>query len=378
MKLIRILYFAGWGEFVGGGPISLFNLVKGLDRKRFEPVVVCPKSGSLSDALRDLNIKTRIFETKKLIGLGFFSFIPNLIKLLKLVKKEKINIIHSNAAASRESIYAGVTSRLTRLPFIYHVRIFYPIGFIERLIFKLSTKVIVISEAVRKNIAPFVKKDKIERVYNGVDLNKFRPDMKKGIIRHEFTIKSKTKIVGTVGRLSTDKGYEHILEAFSLIKKRLKEDIKLLVVGEDIDSGKEYQKFLIRKTKEFNLSSDVIFTGYREDIPEILTDLDVFVHYCETEAFGRVIIEAMAMAKPVVSIIDSGGVPEIVEDGKTGILVPPKNPEAMSSAVIDLLKKSEKMEEMGKKGRKRVERLFSIEKHLSGMEEIYKEVMPRE
>ena len=369
----KVLFFSDWSELVGGGPISLLHLVKGLDRDRFEPVVICPDSGTLHKALQDLDIKTRIIKVAKIIGPGLFSLPVNLIKLLSFIDTEGVEVIHSNAAASRETIYAGLAARLKGLPFIYHVRISHPVGMIERFIFKLAAKVVVISDAVGNNIAPFVGKDRIVKVFNGVDIHLFRPDSGKGTLREEYGVGPDTIIVGTIGRLNLDKGHEVFLQACLLSKKQVSK-VKFVIVGGDITRDRKYERYLQDRAAGLGLSSDVIFTGHCDDIRGTLADFDIFVHSCSNEAFGRVIIEAMAMGKVVISI-DANGPREIVLHKKTGVLVPPDSPEAMSRAIVDLLKNPQKRIDMGKRGRERAEEVFALEKHVSALEDIYREVL---
>jgi len=136
----------------------------------------------------------------------------------------------------------------------------------------------------------------------------------------------------------------------------------------------EYRKRLENLRKELGLNENVIFAGNREDIPQILADIDIFVLSSVSEGFGRSAAEAMACAKPVVAT-KVGGVPEVVDDGITGSLVLPKNPNALAEAIITLLQNKEKAQRMGQAGRKRVEKMFSLQKNIRQTEEIYEEIL---
>ena len=118
----------------------------------------------------------------------------------------------------------------------------------------------------------------------------------------------------------------------------------------------------------------MVFTDFRKDIPRIIASLDLLVLTSEKEHFGRVLIEAMACAKPVVAT-NAGGVPEIVKDGETGILVPPKDSSAMAEAIITLLQDKERARRMGLAGRERVEKMFDIKENARKTEEIYKNLL---
>ncbi|PIU68061.1 MAG: glycosyltransferase family 1 protein, partial [Armatimonadetes bacterium CG07_land_8_20_14_0_80_40_9] len=142
-------------------------------------------------------------------------------------------------------------------------------------------------------------------------------------------------------------------------------NIKFLIVGDG-----PLREELKEQSKDLGIEDEVTFTGSRQDIPEIMAALDIFVLTSIKEHFGRVVIEAMACGKPVIAT-NSGAVPEIVEDKVTGILVPPEDSEKLAEAIIELLEDKEKAKEMGIAGRKRVEELFSIEKHTRQIEEVY-------
>ncbi|MDH4258411.1 MAG: glycosyltransferase, partial [Candidatus Aminicenantes bacterium] len=117
-------------------------------------------------------------------------------------------------------------------------------------------------------------------------------------------------------------------------------------------------------------------TGYREDIPQIMSCLDIAVlpSTSHLEGLSRVIIEAMASGKPVIAT-DAGGNPEAVEDGKTGILVPPGEPDRLARAILELARDANKRKRMGEAGRKRAEQLFSIEMNVTRIEKIYEEIL---
>jgi glycosyltransferase involved in cell wall biosynthesis len=175
-------------------------------------------------------------------------------------------------------------------------------------------------------------------------------------------------LVGIVGGLIPWKGHCYFLEAAFLISRKFSE-VKFLVVGEDFVGGR-YRRQLEDLSFKLGLSDKVVFTGFRQDIPEILGSLEILVLTSLKEPFGRVLIEAMACAKPVVAT-NAGGVPEIVREGETGLLVPMRDPEALARSIKLLLNNKEKAKEMGEKGRRRVEENFTIEAHVKKVESLY-------
>ena len=136
-----------------------------------------------------------------------------------------------------------------------------------------------------------------------------------------------------------------------------------MLVGEGEAEHEKYKQELRQIVEKLGLAQDVIFTGFRRDIPELLAAFDVLVLPSLEEAFGRVVIEAMACAKPVVAT-RGGGLPEIIRDKETGLLVPVKDPQAIAGAVLQLLADKALARQMGLSGRKRAEEMFDILTHV--------------
>ncbi len=364
-----ILYLANSGDIIGGGQISLLGLLKRLNRGKYHPVVVCPSVGSLYDELKRIGVETHIVRMNTLRNLNFLLWVKTINRLVQLIKSKKIQIIHSNG--SRATIFGGIAARLTKIPLIWHVRIVNSDKLLDRLLARLASKIIVISKAVSRRFNWLKnKEDKIVLVYNGIDLERFKPNVGIRKVRGE-SLSSKTPMVVTVGRLDWYKGHKYLLEAAEKIVQILP-DARFLIVGDG-----EYRKRLENQVKQLNLDENVIFTGNRKDIPEILAGIDLFVLSSVSEGFGRAVAEAMACAKTVVAT-KAGGLSEVVEDGITGRLVSPKNSTALAEAIIELLKDKKKAENMGIAGRKRVEKLFSIERNVKSIEELYEKILTRE
>jgi glycosyltransferase involved in cell wall biosynthesis len=149
----------------------------------------------------------------------------------------------------------------------------------------------------------------------------------------------------------------------------------LAIVGEAIYQNSDmYKRKILLKANSVGLKDIIIFTGFRENIPEMLSSFDIFVLPSRSEGFGRVNLEAMAMGKPVVST-NVGGIPEVVSNGVTGILVEPGNSKALSHAIMRLLNDPPLRESMGREGRKRVEQYFTLHAHVQRVQEIYREVL---
>lgn len=367
-KSYRILYIEGDGNLAGGGQQSLLRLLRKLDRKKFEPVLACPSRGSLTSRVESLGIKTKIFSgdsPKK----NLFSFISSVKQVRNLIRESGIDLVHANT--SRSALYGGLAGKPLGVPVIWHVRVIESEGAYDFLLVSLCTRLIAISYAVQKRFNWLLKKhpEKVVVIHNGVDTLEFNPEISGADIRREFSLPPDAPVAGVVGNLIPWKGQECFVRAAKEVLKAIP-NARFLVVGEG-----ECRANLERLTGELGLKGKAIFTGGRFDIPGLMAAMDVVVHSSITpEPFARVVIEAMATGKPVVAM-NEGGVPEIIENGVSGVLIPPKNPALMAGAIIDLFNNREKATEIGLTARRKIEEKFSIEKNVRATEGIYLQVL---
>ena len=213
--------------------------------------------------------------------------------------------------------------------------------------------------------------EKIKYLGNGIDLKKFNPARfsQDFIIqkKQELGINPQKKIIGTVGRLVKEKGYLDLFQALKIVLKEFPNTL-LLILG-PIEKEKK-DSFHPDIVKNFNIENKVLFLGEREDIDEIYPLMDIFVLASYREGFPRSVIEASAMAKPIIAT-DIRGCREAVENNKTGVLVPMKNPEKLAQAIKDFLKNPEELERMGNNGREKAEREFDERMIFNKLQEEY-------
>jgi glycosyltransferase involved in cell wall biosynthesis len=336
-----------------------------LDRKRFTPVAFVPE-GDLADAIRRLNIPC--VHIPILDGLNRYTlprFIGVLTQLVSLIYKEAPDLLHANTNFTSE--YSGVLSLWTKIPAIGHIRDIEPLGRMGRWMIRQNAKVIAISDAVKQYlISECIPEHQIVRVYDGVDLRQYQPP--------QPISPNNSVIVGLIGQIGERKGHLYLLEAARRLLQTHPE-VRFWIVGKEPAHSKEhYTEQLYRYVEENHLESHVKFWGFRTDIPDILSRLDILVLPSLQEPFGKIVIEAMAMEKPVVAS-KVGGVPEIVMDGKTGLLIPPGDSDAICQALQQLIEDREKREQMGREGRKRVEQMFSLEKHVHKIQQVYEAIL---
>ncbi len=359
-----ILVASNHGEIVGGGEISLLGLLEGLDRSRWAPTVVVPADGLVAARCRDLGLPVSVIPWPTLRRPSLAG-LQSVLALHRLARISGARLLHANG--SRVMAYAGLVGRWAGLPAIWHVRIADRDRFLDRLLVRLASAIIVNSQAVARRLA-WVPPAKIRCIHNGVDLTRFTPREPPAGLRVTFGLPQGTPVVASVGRFVAFKGYGHLLEAARLVQQAAPATHWLLV------GDGELREELVSHCRRLGLESQIRFTGWREDVPDILALANVFVLPSLGEHFGRVLIEAMAMGKAIVAT-DSGGVPEIVVHEKTGLLVPPAQPAALAASVLALLKDPARAAEMGAAGRRRVEAEFSLTRHIEAVEMLYRELL---
>jgi glycosyltransferase involved in cell wall biosynthesis len=264
--------------------------------------------------------------------------------------------------------YAGLVGRLTRRPVIWHLRVWRPDSALDWLLARLATRTIAISAAVRGRLGRWPEAyRRCVVVPNGLDLSAFVPARDRATVRRSLGLSPGDRVVGVVGRLAPFKGHEFLLQAFARLRA---EDarIRLLVVGDG-----PRRAALERQAIELGIADAVQFTGHREDVADLLPTMEVFVLPSVAEDFGRVLLEAMALERPVVAT-EAGGVPEIIERQVCGLLVPPADPQALADAVRTLLADPALGRAMGRAGRQRVESAFSLQRHAELVQAVYQDV----
>lgn len=385
-----------------GADESLLLVIKALDKARYGAHVLYPFDGYLLDKAEDnfylkeyerLGVKvdfmpmTRFYRAGSIreIARHAVCFLPATLKLVRLIRRENISLVHTNSASLPCS---GLAARLTGRPSLYHVReeVVRPVIFrrlIAQMVNLLADKIVCISNAVASMFLDSgVPSEKVMTIYNCVDLEEFDPRINGDSFRAELGISPDAPLVGMVGRISPRKGHRYFLHAARLVSEVMPQ-ARFVIVG-DIESRIKKYTNLLAELKclvvELEIADKVIFTGARQDIPRVMAALDMLVlascSEVAPEPFGRVLIEAMAMERPVVATWD-GGVPEIVVDGTTGFLVPPRQPKPMARAILRLLKNRDMAREMGRAGRKRAEEMFTLPIQARRLSALYEELLSK-
>ena len=244
---------------------------------------------------------------------------------------------------------------------------------LERFAGLFADKIIVFTGIEKADMKKYriCRASKVLVVHSGIDFSAFEK-LKVDVVKKkaELCLRAEDLVVGMVGRLESIKGFEYFIDSAAIISRQMP-DVRFLIVG-----GGSLRDALIARAGDLNIRDKVFFTGWREDVSEILCVLDILALASLNEAVGRVILEAGALGKPSVATA-VGGVPEIIKNKTTGILVSPGDPDAMAQAVIALLKDRSRRDEMGRCAREWVRDNFNDRTMVEKLDEIYRGVMKK-
>jgi glycosyltransferase involved in cell wall biosynthesis len=359
-------------ETLGGAGVHTYQLAKGLDKEKFDITVVFGPKEPLAGKFQGLGVRLKHVCMSR--GLSPLKNTAALFQIYRIMREGRFDIVI--AGGSMAGFLCRLAGAFVGKPicvFVIHQyashrylnaasRTIYLD--IERMLDRLTDHYVAVStatrnEGIRKGI---FRDDKVTVIRNAIDLAEFDERRVTGN-REKCGFCADDFIVGTIGRIEKQKGIEYFLRAMAVLSESIPSG-KFLVVGEG-----PLRPEMERLARELGLGQKVTFTGWREDIADLLGCMDVFCLASLWEAFPFVLLEAFAMRKPVVATgVD--GVPEVVEDGVTGILVPPEDPESLALGVLRIYRDPDLTRSYGDAGRRRIEELFPIERMVSSFESL--------
>ena len=379
---------------VGGSYYSLLYLVKGIDRSKYNPIVIFYTDHRLLPAFREAGVETLLWRkvgsfafaahfrgalgwlrAPMLVlqkGLNFVSgFLVPALQRAWFLRRRHVRLVHLNNSVLYNHDWM-LASRLTGIPCVTHER-----GINER--FPAAAKhfgaglkaVICISEAVRDNMrrrgADF---GNLVTIHNGLDPAMMRITRDAGELRKALGLNADAIVVGMIGNIKAWKGQDTLIRAIDHVRGRVP-SVRCVLVGDTSPADREYEQSLRALVGSLGLERHVIFTGFQQHVADFLMMFDVVVHASVLpEPFGRVILEAMACRKPVIGA-RAGAIPEIVDEGKTGLTFEPGDAAALADAALRLVEDPEHCREMGERGYERLVRQFDISQNIKATERLY-------
>jgi glycosyltransferase involved in cell wall biosynthesis len=389
----RVLLFDHTAQ-LGGGELALLDLVRFFDRRRVWPIVLLGSNGPLADRIREiaevhiLEISSDVLHTRKdSIGtssvlrlktaVDVFSYV---LRLIEFIHVHDIELIHTNSL--KADILGGIAGKITQTPVVWHMRDRITDDYLPRPAVQAMRKLCKsIPDFIIGNSAATIETLDLQgacpsmAVASGVDIRFYEQADTSLALAASYS--KRGACVGLIGRICPWKGQHIFLRAAAEVLRRFPK-AHFQIIGAALFKEQQYELEMHELARTLGIERSVEFTGFRNDVPDLIRGLDLIVHASTTgEPFGQVIVQGMAAGKPVVAT-NGGGVPEIVVDGTTGLLVPMDDAPALGAAICKLLAAPETAAAMGKAGRKRVLEHFTIEQSARKVEAVYAEVLARE
>lgn len=374
---------------IGGAERTLLEIMARGD-DQFDFLVAVSGPGPFSTAVAQLGISTVFIPLRPLpTGLGLFNLLDNgvflaagicdVVSLWKLIGTRKVDLVCTLTRGAH--VYGSIAACLREVPLVFQLHDI-PQRPVARQLYgalfrRCAAGGIAVSQAVANGFADVQngRKRPIRISYNGIDIRGFRERLNRGpLTTGELGLQADNyPVITTIGRLSPYKGVDLFVRVAYLVRQQFPQAI-FLIVGSASEGSSAYVARLERLVYGLNLDSCVKFLGYRNDIPGILARSDILVSASQFESFGLTILEGMVAGLPVVAT-RCGGPEEILTDGEDGFLVPVGDATAMADAILLLARNPDQAREMGKCGRRRACRDFSIERHANEVLDFYQEIL---
>lgn len=355
---------------VGGAERMLCDLAIRLDPARFQVEVVCLyKAGTFTALLEPANVPVRV------LGLDRRYVPRNWLMTRRALREADPDVVHTHLPAS--NWYALPAAYLGRIPArISHLQNVYPQWSAKARALDRATRACAsVSVACSNLVRDFARDlgyrdEKLRVIPNGVDTVRFENLPDRVASRRKLGLPGRVPILISVASLYEQKGHRYLLEAMTRVHREHPEAQLLLVGGAEQTRTEALQSTV----ESLGVGDAVRFLGKRRDVPELLAASDLFVMPSLWEGFPLALLEAGAAALPVVAT-PVGGVVDVVEDGVTGVLVPPRNPDRLAEALASMLREPSRMQQLGEAAWRRVNERFSLERIAGQFEDLYVELL---
>lgn len=386
--MINILFLHAGAEMYGADKVML-DLIKRLDKNKYCPYVILPANGVLVDVLKSEGVHVEVmpypimrrkyFNPKGIVQYGF-GIIKYSNKIIKLAIKWKIDLVHTNTAATLEGCFVSKKLRIPQLWSIHEIivspQIMYKVT--SKLISKFSSITITDSGAVKAHLekSGYFREGAIKVIYNGVDAKRFNPKNDCNYLYEEFDIPKTARIIGMVGRVNSWKGQADFLKAANIIMSK-HPDVYTVFIGAAFEGEEWREEELANEIAKSPYKDRIVNRGYRTDSEGIYKLYDIFVlPSTNPDPLPTVVLENMATGNPIVGY-SHGGVCEMVKDGFNGLLAEVRNPEDLARKIAMLLDDEKLRKQMGLNSRERLLSNFSIESYVENYSNEYDRLLSK-
>lgn len=358
---MRIVHQILSAEVAGGQRVAL-AIARGTREAGHEPVFFSPLPGPFLESAAAEGFTCRVVPLRDALR------IDDAVRLAHALRDERAEIVHTHAHFS-VNVLARMAGRAARVPVVAHMHTdnVFRSGnsrraqvIVDNLTARLCARIVAVSDATRRALeAQGYPPRLLETLHTGIEP---LPVERDPALRASLGVPADAPLILSVGRLSETKGHLDLVRALAHL-----DGVWAVVAGEDVESGGAFTRALLGEAARLGVAGRLVLAGRRDDVPALLASADLLVLPSWVEGLPLVVLEAMAAARPVVAT-SVGGVPELVADGETGLLVPPRDPEALARAVEAALADGSRL---GAAGRRRVEQRFSFARMIDRMLAIY-------
>jgi len=343
----------------GGAERMILDLCGWLRTQGHRVTVATCREGWLAQNLRENGIETHVVAKRRLVDFRMVS------EILRLAHERRVDVIHTHELPMMVEIAPAALLKGIALVGTLHGRENIAARRRRRMVCRLASRwcrrVVAVSGAMQRFLVEDVRipRTKVQTIYNGIDISRYGGPDTPHHLRQVLGIPPESRVIGTVGSLYPVKGQTFLLQAMARVVRQAPDTVCLLV------GRGELLPVLQREAADLGLTEQAKFLGFRTDIPELLSLMEIFVLPSLSEGLPLSLLEAQAVGKPAVAT-HVGGIPEVIEEGRTGYLVPPRRPDLLADRILRLLQDPPAARAMGERGRSRIREIFSLEAMAQG------------
>ena len=389
----RLLFIEGNRDgTVGGSYFVLLDLVRGLDRARYHPIVGFHRENYLIDTFKEAGAEVVLFDNlppfqfsaaplnrvlgplKRLINLQRGLFAQARV-YARYLRENRIDLINLNNSMTRNHAWM-LAARQLGIPCITHeMGINQSYSTISRYLGRRLDRIVCVSHAVHNAMrAHGIDYPNIQVIHNGIDLNRYQRKETPAQLRRKHAIPEGVPVIGVVGNIREWKGQETLVRATALLKNKYPE-LRCLLVGDCGNADRAYGERIDRIARELDVTGNIVLTGFQRNAIDYMELMDVVTHTSITpEPFGIVTLEAMSCAKPLISTT-IGGPAEVVVSGESGLLVDPGKPQDLADAIDRFLSDPDYARRIGRQGYERMLTHFSMKHTVEKTMAVYAEIL---
>lgn len=353
------------GRYLYGGAQQVLYLIEGMVQGGWQPLLICPCGAAISAPAKAAG--ARVVE----LPMGGDLDLPAIARIRRVLRQHRVDLVHCHSRRGAD-ILGGLAAKSLGLPCVLSRRVDNPEpSWLVPLKYRLFDRVIAISEGIREVlIACGVEPDKTLTVRSAVDFERFQQQPDRASFLARFQLPDDARVLGMAAQLIRRKGHHVLLDALPAVLER-HPACHVLIMGQG-----PLEPDIRAAIQQKGLGDRVVMTGFLEDLPALLPNLEALVHPALAEGLGVILLQAAASGLPIVAS-RVGGMPEAIRDGETGWLIEPGDSAALTAAMLKLLEDPQAARAMGAAGRQYMAREFSIETMVAGNLGIYQELLAR-